>query len=118
MATEAEILAHLSANSITKETLVHLNSDGTTRSYTEEEWDDYVAQYPLDAINAYSAVSDAKRAVLNARIDAYPKTDPQFDAIFHGFKTLMDNGTDIGTEATAWVNSIQAVKDANPFPTE
>lgn len=117
MATIEEKLAYFEAQGISKDTLVYKNNQGEERSFTQEEWDEYVERF--DMLDIYNNLpSEEHAAALNARIEGYPKTDPQLDAIFHGFKTLRDGGIDIGTEASNWVDEVQAVKDANPFPSE
>lgn len=118
MATLAEKKAFLASRGITAATMVvAVNSD--TRSMTDSEFDDYVDRFvsdPEEIIARESVDPMVVNAWKNGRITEYPKTDPQLDAIFHGFKTLRSEGINIGPEASAWVDYVQSIKDKYPKP--
>lgn len=118
MTTLAEKKAFLATRGITAATMVvAVNAD--TRCMTETEFDDYVDRFvsdPADIIARESVDPMVANAWKNGRITEYPKTDPQLDAIFHGFKFLRNSGIDIGAEAGAWVDYVQSVKEKYPKP--
>lgn len=51
---------------------------------------------------------------MTPRNRSYWPKDDQLDAIYKGFKYLRANGTDIGPDAGAWVDHIDAVKAQFP----
>ena len=88
----------------------------TVRSMNDAEWKDFVEGYNWDNIKDASLTNPEWIDVRKERIKGYPIIEDQIDAIFHGFKTLKSGGTDIGTEASKWVDDIQKIKDANKLP--
>lgn len=119
MATLNEKKAFLASRGVTAATMVVAVNSDQSRSMTEQEFDEYVANFVSDPedILAREALRPEDVAWFRGRTTEYPKTDPQFDAIFHGFKHLRDVvGLDIGEQASDWVSYVQSVKDKYPKP--
>jgi hypothetical protein len=100
---------------ITPEGLIHIESDGTARSYTEEEFE----QWCLDAddpeeVTYRESIPEETKIALTNRIPEYPKLDEQVECIYKAFKYLKDNGTDLGPDGNAYVEAIDAVKAKYP----
>lgn len=82
-------------------------------TYSEDgiEWAEGTDAIPQETLDAKLAEFEAEYAASGyaiARRDAYPSIKDQLDMMFHD----QVNGT------TTWKDAIQAVKDANPKPTE
>jgi len=92
------------------------NGEETVRPMNDKEWKDFVEGYNWDNIKDANETNPEWIDARNKRIQEYPRTDDQIDAIFHGFKTLKSGGIDIGAEASKWVDDLQAIKDANKLP--
>jgi hypothetical protein len=120
MITLEEKKAFYASRGVTADTMVIAVGDGNEqRSMTEEEFDNYIKMCsdPEDLLRTEEFYSDEKNySWINNRIQEYPKTDPQFDAIFHAIKNIRAAGIDIGPEADAWVDGIVDIKEKYPKP--
>ena len=103
----------------TRETSVAWTSDGE-RTMTEEEFDEYIKVFcsePNELIKREQIISTNANAWIGNRVQNYPKDLDQLEAAYKGFKHLRDVAKiDIGTDASAWVDSVDAVKQAYPKP--
>jgi hypothetical protein len=130
MATE-EKKAYYATRGVTKDTMIVAYTDPETlesleRTMTDQEFDEYLDMCSepeeMEARDAHWAGFDPQDPSTNPdkwkidRISAYPKTDPQLDAIFHALKAIKDSGIDLGEAGNAYVEEIQAIKEANPKP--
>ncbi len=50
------------------------------------------------------------------RLDAYPPPGDQFDAVFRGFRALLDQGIILPAETRLWIDVCAAVKARYPKP--
>lgn len=88
-----------------------------SRSATEKEFEQLLSSWssPEEHIQIQSQIS-ANTAYKGQRIPLYPHEEEQIDAIYKGFKYLSDNGTDIGPECQAWIDTITEIKTKYPRP--
>lgn len=100
---------------ITPDGMIHIESDGTSRSYTDEEFEQWCldADDPEDVL-AQEAIPEQTITAINNRIPEYPKDDWQLYKMVKGFKYLRDNGTDIGPDMDEVVDAVYAVKAKYP----
>ncbi len=76
-------------------------------------WDEPNIPMPTDE-EIDAALARVNKDYIRDRSRSYPVTDDQIDAIYKGFKYLKENGTDIGPDASAWVQSIEDIKTNFP----
>lgn len=120
MATFEEKKAFYAARGVTAESMrVALGHGEEYRSMTEEEFEQYLSMCsePDEILAREQELSNPDNYMWRAnRIQEYPKTDPQFDAIFHAIKNIRDSGIDVGPDADAWLDTIIAIKQKYPKP--
>jgi len=86
---------------------------------TEEQWQEFLeAEIELDEFKKLSAEAaemlgeEYVQPYTQARI--YPDLTEQLDGVYKSLKAIKDSGVDLGTEGNAYIDSITAVKEANP----
>ena len=86
---------------------------------TEEQWQEFLeAEIELDKFKKLSAEAaemlgeEYVQPYTQARI--YPDLTEQLDGVYKSLKAIKDSGVDLGTEGNAYIDSITAVKEANP----
>jgi hypothetical protein len=86
---------------------------------TEEQWQEFLeAEIELDEFKKLSAEAaemlgeEYVQPYTKARI--YPDLTEQLDGVYKSLKAIKDSGVDLGTEGNAYIDSITAVKEANP----
>lgn len=119
MATLAEKKAFYASRGFTRETSVVWTLEGE-RQMTVEEFDEYIDKFcsdPTELVKREQIISTEANAWIGSRVQNYPKDLDQLEAAYKGFKYLRDvSGVDIGPDASAWVDAVDAVKAANPKP--
>ena len=90
----------------------HINSDGTERPYTREEWEDLIWEH-----RRHPDLYDTDLSYIGKRREQYPDETEQIDSIWKILSHLRENGLDLGPESSM-LDTIIAVKQNIPKPKE
>ena len=90
---------------------IHIEADGTKREWTQDEWEDHILEH-MPHPDFYIVYL----SYIGKRRELYPDQDEQLDALWKMVKHLKDNGTDIGTDAQAILDTISTAKLQYPKP--
>ncbi|AMO43119.1 hypothetical protein R1080702_110 [Cyanophage S-RIM32] len=92
------------------ENYTHVNSDGTERQYTREEWEDVILEF-----RKHPDLYDKDLSYIGKRREQYPDEVEQIDSIWKILSYMRDNGVDLGPEGDM-LDTILSVKASIPKP--
>ena len=90
---------------------IHIESSGESRTWTQEEWEDHILEHM-----PHPDIYNVDLSYIGKRREEYPDETEQLDALWKMAKHLKANGTDIGADAEAILDSIAASKLKYPKP--
>ena len=90
---------------------IHIESSGESRTWTQEEWEDHILEHM-----PHPDIYNVDLSYIGKRREEYPDEVEQLDALWKMVKHLKANGTDIGADAQAMLDSIDASKLKYPKP--
>lgn len=109
--TDAEKIQFYVGQGLQPSDMTHIESGGASRPWTQAEWEDHVLEH-LPHPDLYNV----DLSYIGKRREEYPDEVEQMDALWKFVKHLKTNGTDIGTDAQAILDSIEAAKVKYPKP--
>ena len=112
LAFDSEKVAFYKARGHSPSDHTHIESDGTSRVWTEAEWEDHIIEHM-----PHPDVYNIDLSYIGKRREEYPSEEEQLDAFYKSLKYMKDRGTDIGPDGDSIVLKIAAVKEKYPKPT-
>ena len=103
--SNAEKLAYYFQKGDRPELYTHVESDGTERPYTREEWEDLILNH-----RRHPDIDEVDLSYIGKRREQYPDETEQLDTIWKILKHLKENGVDLGPHGSM-VDDIFGVKD-------
>ena len=90
---------------------IHIDASGESREWTQAEWEDHILEHM-----PHPDIYNVDLSYIGKRREEYPDEVEQIDALWKMAKHLKANGTDIGTDAQAMLDIIEAAKVKYPKP--
>lgn len=90
-------------------------TENTQEAWGSVVWEDLREKPTWAELEAVWPGADAS-FYAHKRMTEYPPIPDQIDAIKKGFDALRESGIALPDETTAWLDSVQAVKDKYPAP--
>ena len=109
--TDAEKISFYKGRGHKAADMTHVEANGQTRSWTEEEFEDHILEHM-----PHPDIYEQDLSYIGKRREEYPDEVEQIDALWKMAKHLKANGTDIGTDAQAMLDIIEAAKVKYPKP--
>ena len=109
--TDAEKISFYKSRGHKAADMTHVEANGQTRSWTEEEFEDHILEHM-----PHPDIYEQDLSYIGKRREEYPDEVEQLDALWKMVAHLKANGTDIGTEAQAILDIIEAAKVKYPKP--
>ena len=109
--TDAEKISFYKGRGHKAADMTHVEANGQTRSWTEEEFEDHILEHM-----PHPDIYNVDLSYIGKRREEYPDEVEQLDALWKMVKHLKENGTDIGADAQAILDSIAASKLKYPKP--
>ena len=86
------------------ENYIHVEGDGTERSFTREEWEELIWEH-----RRHPDLHNVDLSYIGKRREMYPAEVEQIDSIWKIFSYMRDNGADLGPESSM-LDQIMGVK--------
>ena len=109
---DSEKIAFYKARGHSPSDHTHIESDGTSRVWTEAEWEDHIIEHM-----PHPDVYNIDLSYIGKRREEYPSEEEQLDAFYKSLKYMKDRGTDLGPDGEAMILKIAPVKEKYPKPT-
>ena len=110
--SKAEKLAYYYQQGDRPENYTHVESDGTERPYTMEEWEDVILNH-----RRHPDLDKVDLSYIGKRREQYPDETEQLDSIWKILSHLKENGVDLGPEGDM-ADTIRGIKERIKKPKE
>jgi len=87
----------------------HVESDGTVRTWTREEWEENVVEFWR-----HPDLHEKDLSYIAKRRELYPDEVEQLDVIWKILSHLRKNGIDLGEEGSKMLDRIELIKSSIP----